>query len=600
MRKYIDWNQTPETVFETIKKKNIYNHKMKVINTNLRRSLSVSPTARFPKIAPPSIPSAANVHFHQLRCTIYDGEGNVVKFNSLINKDVLCAKYNLFSRDLRKLNTVSDYLGQLVIDHERQDQLDMRATLKDEAGEYHVDPDHSGVDILISTMKKQLRKKRNVKKIGNPEEEDNARVPSFVNNSTLALAKVDVKNEIQALAKKWMSDGDERKTSKKEIERPKREHLDEEIKEHQKEARELLSNIKESFITGGILDSNTSATIPSMLIREDKIIVTMLEFRCLIEKDCVVVFDSHYFREIRKYTSLLEKMLRTEDYIISRDDSTSHIGSLSLTRDEIRRNLDKLNYLYSLHESFRNEMSIKLKDESVFSSYKTPYEFRALEAVLNMVIKALNGELQYHVTRANDVLKALEYSIDKENLKDLLLVDKRFNKFHQKANLCSKLLEEILEEEGSIKDMHLHVPVDQRHILTETQTLELEMLMENYHTQIDEIVQLCEKNVNSIKTTEEIINIVLDSNRNQLLLLGLRFSSVLLAIGASIFISSLYGMNLENFLEKTDTGFPGIVMLSAFSILLVLSLVLKKVEKVEKMNLTKLMKPTNVSTAEKK
>lgn len=529
-----------------------------------------------------------------------------MKFNSLINKDVLCAKYNLFSRDLRKLNTVSDYLGQLVIDHDRQDQLDMRAAPKDEAGEYEVDPDHSGVDILINAMKKrhmrkQLRKKKNVKKIGNPEEDGNALVPSFLNNNSLALAKVDVKNEIQTLAKKWISDGDERKSAKKEIERPKREHLDEEIKEHQKEARELLSSIKDSFITGGILDSNTSATIPSMLIRDDKIIVTMLEFRCLIEKDSVVVFDSHYFREIRKYTSLLEKMLRTEDYIISRDDSTStnHIGSLSLTRDEIKRNLDKLNYLYSLHESFRNEMSIKLKDESVFSSYKTPYEFRALEAVLNMVIKALNGELQYHVTRANDVLKALEYSIDKENLKDLLLVDKRFNKFHQKANLCSKLLEEILEEEGSIKDMHLHVPVDQRQLLTETQTLELEMLMENYHTQIDEIVQLCEKNVNSIKTTEEIINIVLDSNRNQLLLLGLRFSSVLLAIGASIFISSLYGMNLENFIENSDTGFPGIVMLSAFSILLVLSLILKKVEKVEKMNLTKLMKPTNVSKAEK-
>ena len=152
-----------------------------------------------------------------------------MKFNSLINKDVLCAKYNLFSRDLRKLNTVSDYLGQLVIDHDRQDQLDMQAAPKDEAGEYQIDPDHSGVDILINAMKKrhmrkQLRKKKSVKKIGNPEEDGNALVPSFLNNSSLALAKVDVKNEIQTLAKKWISDGDERKTSKKEIERPEREY----------------------------------------------------------------------------------------------------------------------------------------------------------------------------------------------------------------------------------------------------------------------------------------------------------------------------------------------------------------------------------------
>lgn len=576
---------------------------MPSFNRILRHSFSTSFNPSAPKIAAPAVPSSAHVHFHQLRCTIYDSQGNVEKFNSLINKDVLCAKYNLFSRDLRKLNTVSDYLGQLVIDKDHEEHLQIKnkkiINMNDEVKDYEIDPSHSGVDILIHAvrdrhLKKKMQNKKSVRKIGVPEETGNALVPSFLNNDALALAKIDLSNEIKSLAKKYFSDDENNKTKKKNIVAKKDMGLGEEIEKHQQEARQILSNIKDSFITGGILDSNTSATIPSLLIRDDKIIVTMLEFRCLIEKDCVVVFDSHYFREIRKYTSLLEKMLRTEDYIISRDDNslTDQKGSLSLTRDEIKRNLNKLNYLYSLHENFRNEMSIKLKDEGIFSSYKTPYEFRALEAVLNMVIKALNGELKYHVTRANDVLKALEYSIDKENLKDLLLVDKRLNKFHQKANLCSKLLEEILEEEGSVKDMHLHVPIAERESLPENQTLELEMLLENYHTQIDEIVQMCEKNVNSIKTTEEIINIVLDSNRNQLLLLGLRFSSVLLSLGAGIFIASLYGMNLENFIEQSDVGFESIIMLSAFSILLVLTLILKKVEKAEKMNLTKLMRPT--------
>lgn len=583
---------------------------MKFANINLRRRFTSSSKTLKPKIAAPAVPTSANVHFHQLRCTIYDSDGNVEKFNSLINKDVLCAKYNLFSRDLRKLNTVSDYLGQLVIDKDNEEHFEVKnkraLNIKEDNAEYEIDPSHSGVDILIHAMrkrhlKKKLQNSKNVKKIGVPEEHGNALVPSFLNNNSLALAKIDVKHEIKTLAKKWITDEDKKTVFKKKDETKKSEKLDDEIEKHQQEARQILSNIKDSFITGGILDSNTSATIPSLLIREDKIIVTMLEFRCLIEKDSVVVFDSHYFREIRKYTSLLEKMLRTEDYIISRDDSnlTDQKGSLSLTRDEIKRNLNKLNYLYSLHENFRNEMSIKLRDEGIFSSYKTPYEFRALEAVLNMVIKALNGELKYHVTRANDVLNALEYSIDKENLKNLLLVDKRLNKFHQKANLCTKLLEEILEEEGSIKDMHLHIPVGKRQLLKEKETLELEMLLENYHTQIDEIVQMCEKNVNSIKTTEEIINIVLDSNRNQLLLLSLRFSSVLLSIGAGIFIASLYGMNLENFIEHSDTGFEGIIMLSAFTILLVLTLILKKVEKVEKMNLTKLMRPSNPTNPEK-
>ncbi|XBW35919.1 hypothetical protein QEN19_001493 [Hanseniaspora menglaensis] len=316
----------------------------------------------------------------------------------------------------------------------------------------------------------------------------------------------------------------------------------------------------------------------------------MLEFRCMIEKDSVVVFDSHYFREIRKYTSLLENMLRTEDYILNHNADDNSL--VLLTRSEIRRNLNKLNYLYSLHNEFRNEMSIKLKDSNMFINHKQPFEFRALEAVLNMVIKALNGELKYHVNKANRVLTDLEYNIDKVTLKELLLIDKRFNKFHQKAKLCCTLLEEILDDEKNISDMYLHISPKDRMHLTDNKMIDLEMLLENYHTQLAEIVQMCERNMNSIKTTEEIINIILDSNRNQLMLLGLRFSTVLLSLGAGIFIASVYGMNLENFIEHHEDGFGLVVFIGSIIIFLVLAASLKKVVEVEKMNLTKLMKPT--------
>ncbi len=100
------------------------------------------------------------------------------------------------------------------------------------------------------------------------------------------------------------------------------------------------------------------------------------------------------------------------------------------------------------------------------------------------------------------------------------------------------------------------------------------MLLENYHTQIDEIVQMCEKNVSSIKTTDHQYS--LGFNRNQLLLLSLRFSSVLCPL-VRVSLLLLCMVNLETS-EHSDTGFEGIIMLSAFTILLVLTLILKKVE----------------------
>ena len=632
-------------------------HKNSILtNTNIPSSSPPPPSS---SIVTNTLNNRINTH---LRCTIFDENGNIEKFNSLISKNDLCKKYNLFPRDLRKLNTVTDYMGMLVIDKDNKNDpnnitsSNNTTTTNSSNGPNYlhlnnnhinrnhfnhsqlvvnhldIDPSESGVNILLDAVRKRKslkieeinRKQNKAKKSNNKNSKQLALevikqkpmslTASFMDNKNLTLSNlVSFENGSGKFEKDDLTQENENannnnntttfKEQKKFINETKNlneKDMDDRIQHQQEEALQILTNIKDSFITGGVLDSNTSATIPSFLIREDKILVTMLEFRCMIEKDSVVVFDSHYFREIRKYTSLLENMLRTEDYIINNSGHDANdTNYLLLTRSEIRRNLNKLNYLYSLHNEFRNEMSIKLKDSHMYSNYKQPYEFRALEAILNMVIKALNGELKYHVNKANKVLTSLEYNIDKVNLKELLLIDKRFNKFHQKAKLCCSLLEEILNDENNISDMYLHVPLKKRMKLKDNQLIDLEMLLENYHTQLDEIVQMCEKNVNSIKTTEEIINIILDSNRNQLMLLGLRFSTVLLSLGAGIFVASLYGMNLENFIEKSEDGFGLVIFIGSMTIFLVLATTLRKVVDVEKMNLTKLMRPSNCEKVKK-
>jgi len=54
---------------------------------------------------------------------------------------------------------------------------------------------------------------------------------------------------------------------------------------------------------------------------------------------------------------------------------------------------------------------------------------------------------------------------------------------------------------------------------------EVELLLEAYVKQIDGIVQEADQLVSNMRNTEEIVNIILDANRNSLMLLDLKVPS---------------------------------------------------------------------------
>lgn len=58
---------------------------------------------------------------------------------------------------------------------------------------------------------------------------------------------------------------------------------------------------------------------------------------------------------------------------------------------------------------------------------------------------------------------------------------------------------------------------------------------------------------------------ILDANRNSLMLLDLKFSIGTLGLATGTLFAGLYGMNLTNFIEETDWGFPG-VSITCFAI----------------------------------
>ena len=64
--------------------------------------------------------------------------------------------------------------------------------------------------------------------------------------------------------------------------------------------------------------------------------------------------------------------------------------------------------------------------------------------------------------------------------------------------------------------------------------------------------------ISNIRNTEEVVRAILDANRNQLMLLEIKFSVGTLGLAAGTLVAGLYGMNLKNFIEESDLAFGGI------------------------------------------
>ncbi|GMG39017.1 unnamed protein product [Ambrosiozyma monospora] len=263
------------------------------------------------------------------------------------------------------------------------------------------------------------------------------------------------------------------------------------------------------------IDKGYDDIVPSLLVREHSMLLNILHIKALIKADSVVLFN---------------------------------YGSS-----------------YS-NERFIRHLSTKLKNTS---GEKLPYEIRALEAIFVDVLENLSSEMKVHVTVVNGILKELEDDIDLTKLKYLLLVSKKLSQFQQKATLIRDLIDELLDQEDELVELYLTEKKNQIE-RAEHDHQEVELLLESYSLHCDSIVQTIEKSVNDVKTTEEIINIILDSNRNDLMLLGLRMSIGLLSFGSLLFVGAAYGMNLHNFIEDKEYWFGIVVTGCCLSTMLIM------------------------------
>ncbi len=132
-----------------------------------------------------------------------------------------------------------------------------------------------------------------------------------------------------------------------------------------------------------------------------------------------------------------------------------------------------------------------------------PYEFRALEAVLQSVTQELEADFEAVRDPVIRILSELEDDIDRHKLRILLILSKRVSTFEQRAKLVRDAIEELLEADDDLAAMYL---TEKTHDLCRgvDDHTEVEMLLESYHKLCDEIVQEAQNLVSGIRNTEEM------------------------------------------------------------------------------------------------
>ncbi|KAF9527438.1 hypothetical protein CPB83DRAFT_856169 [Crepidotus variabilis] len=248
------------------------------------------------------------------------------------------------------------------------------------------------------------------------------------------------------------------------------------------------------------IDSRIPNLVPTILVRKEAILVNILHIRALVKADTVILFDTYGSADSR------------------------------------------------LHSVFLYHLEHNLKA----SGSGTPYEFRALESILLSVLSALEAEMVFIRNLVGGLLAEMEDNIDHDRFKRLLHYSRRLAGFKNRAGLVEEALDEVLGQDEDMDAMYLS---DKKDGTQRGDHDELEVLLESFSKQVEEIVNEAETIESNVQSTQEIVELILDSNRNALLALDLKVSIITLGIGTGTLVAGVFGMNLLSHFEQHPYAF---------------------------------------------
>ena len=131
-----------------------------------------------------------------------------------------------------------------------------------------------------------------------------------------------------------------------------------------------------------------------------------------------------------------------------------------------------------------------------------PYELRALETILLMVMSELDVEFQELQKPVLQLLRDLDHDMRLEKLKNLADVSRQLSAFQQKIKLVREALRTVLDADDDMASMYLTEKARGKP-RAEADHEEVELLFENYYECGGEIMEKAEHLLSDVQITHD-------------------------------------------------------------------------------------------------
>ncbi|KAI5937525.1 magnesium transporter MRS2 homolog, mitochondrial isoform X1 [Manis javanica] len=212
----------------------------------------------------------------------------------------------------------------------------------------------------------------------------------------------------------------------------------------------------------------------------------------------------------------------------------------------------------NLEQWLFRELPSQLAGEGQLVTYPLPFEFRAIEALLQYWINSLQGRLSILEPLILETLEALvdpKYSsVDRSKLHILLQNGKSLSELETDIKTFKESILEILDEEELLEELCLTKWSDPQ-VFEKSSTgidhaEEMELLMENYYRLAEDLSNAARELRVLIDDSQSIIFINLDSHRNVMMRLNLQLTMGTFSLSLFGLMGVAFGMNLESSLEE--------------------------------------------------
>ncbi|KAF7245139.1 hypothetical protein EYD10_08693 [Varanus komodoensis] len=268
----------------------------------------------------------------------------------------------------------------------------------------------------------------------------------------------------------------------------------------------------------------------------------------------------------RKKTELYQELsLQARDLRFQHQVSISPRSNRIIIRMEFLKAVVTPEYLLIL--DYRNinlenwliqELAPQLAGEGQLVTCSLPFEFRAIEAILQYWISYLHGRLNNLQPQILETLNALVdpklLSVDRSKVHILLQNGKSLSELETDLKVFKETILEILDEEEVIEELCLTKWTDPQ-VFEESlggidHAEEMELLLENYYRQAEDLINETRELRLLIDDSESIIFINLDSHRNVMMRLNLQLTMGTFSLSLFGLIGVAFGMNLESSFEE--------------------------------------------------